>query len=905
MRWGLGPVFFYECLASSRRWQTYAVRAAGVAVMLAAVAMIALPDISYARDQDWRAYAELGESFFYAIIGVALTLVMLAAPAATAGAICVDRARGTLAHMLATDLSDPEIVLGKLAARLLPVLGLIACSWPVLAITSLLGGIDPIALNLAFAIIVAVALVGCTMAMALSVWARKPHEVVLVVYTFWMLALLFWPIWYGLAQVRVAGRPEDWALVANPYYLAFAPYSAPGTLGLGDYVGFFAAALGTSAAMAGLAVWRMRPVARRGVGEGRGRAHRLGLLGRLVRRLPGPSLDGNPVLWREWHRSRPSRWVMALAVAVGGGSGVACVAAAVAIWRFGLRPGIPPGWVVVAMFGLVIHVAFGLLTLSASAPTSMAEERQRGSLDLLAATSLSTPAIVLGKWLGAMRPVALLAIGPAAMGLGLAMAERHNWSSSVRYEDLSPGGRLVVAGLLVATPLVHGALIASVGVAAATWIARQGRAIAVTVGFAVLIGAAWPILGLVARIASPGGYGPIGLSPIVATWTLTHILVAPYFQARTFAGWVAFWDLECLALALGLLWLTVRTFDGCFGRIPERPRRATVLADVVMVLAGMVGLAGLFGAIGVWTRGAWRFMAEGDPGAIMGILLVAVGLVLVAALSASSMSREATSPARPPSPVVGRRLFARRWWAAYRLVLLLATGPALMAVATATARLPVRAGTWVRTLPGGIVVQFETHPTGITYVWRRNDGLRDFREATEAEMAAAGLATPGRIRARSLRLAGFAASVIPAHGAAFVGVGAMLGLAIRRRGAASAASAGLALFVTMLWPLGYLLFLGHPDYDWGLTLASVIPAYCVLLFRMYRPEVIAEMTGWIGCWDLVMILAAVIATGLAVVILDRRSRGAPAGGPVGPAVPDGIDPGMSRAECEPVAVRGS
>ena len=95
------------------------------------------------RGNAWRQYAALGESYFYAIIGVELTLVMLAAPAATAGAICVDRARGTLTHMLATDLSDPEIVLGKLAARLLPVLGLVACSWPVLAICSLLGGIDP------------------------------------------------------------------------------------------------------------------------------------------------------------------------------------------------------------------------------------------------------------------------------------------------------------------------------------------------------------------------------------------------------------------------------------------------------------------------------------------------------------------------------------------------------------------------------------------------------------------------------------------------------------------------------------------------------------------------------------------------------------------------------------------
>ena len=33
----------------------------------------------------------------------------------------------------------------------------------------------------------------------------------------------------------------------------------------------------------------------------------------------------------------------------------------------------------------------------------MAEERQRGSLDILAATALSTRAIVIGKWLGTFR----------------------------------------------------------------------------------------------------------------------------------------------------------------------------------------------------------------------------------------------------------------------------------------------------------------------------------------------------------------------------------------------------------------------------------------------------------------------------------------------------------------------
>ena len=41
MRWGLGPVFIYECVTSSRRWQTYLARSFGVSVLLAAMTTIA------------------------------------------------------------------------------------------------------------------------------------------------------------------------------------------------------------------------------------------------------------------------------------------------------------------------------------------------------------------------------------------------------------------------------------------------------------------------------------------------------------------------------------------------------------------------------------------------------------------------------------------------------------------------------------------------------------------------------------------------------------------------------------------------------------------------------------------------------------------------------------------------
>ena len=180
-------------------------------------------------------YAQLGESYFYAIDRVELALVMLAAPAATAGAICLDRSRGTLAHMLATDLSDAEIVLGKLAARLLPVLGLVACSWPVLALSSLLGGIDLLALDHGVPGHLAVAVLGCSLALALSVWARKPHEVVLATYTVWAIVLLgHLDLVDGLCEIgwSVAAPPE-WIVLANPFYLAFAPYTGPGAMGAG------------------------------------------------------------------------------------------------------------------------------------------------------------------------------------------------------------------------------------------------------------------------------------------------------------------------------------------------------------------------------------------------------------------------------------------------------------------------------------------------------------------------------------------------------------------------------------------------------------------------------------------------------------------------------------------------
>jgi hypothetical protein len=174
----------------------------------------------------YRDLAQLGEAFYIATIGTQLTLVLLAAPAATAGAICLDRSSGILTHMLVTDLSDSEVVLGKLAARLVPVLGLIACTLPLMALLSLLGGVDPDALFGAFIVTVGVAVLGSSLAFAFSLWARKTHEALLGTYAVWGIWLV------GRPFVTLANSAFGWTFslptrFSDPYFPSEPRPSSP------------------------------------------------------------------------------------------------------------------------------------------------------------------------------------------------------------------------------------------------------------------------------------------------------------------------------------------------------------------------------------------------------------------------------------------------------------------------------------------------------------------------------------------------------------------------------------------------------------------------------------------------------------------------------------------------------
>ena len=565
-RWriGLGPVFAYERIAASRRWQGYALRALILSTTLVALLVVWDKSSHHVGISPIRHYAQMASEIFIGVVVAQLALVLLAAPAATAGAICLDRARGTLTHMLLTDLSNAEIVLGKLAGRLLPVLGLLACTLPMMELLTLLGGVDPTALLSAFVITASLAVLGCSLAMFLSLWMGKTHEALLATYAILCGWLLAWPI----VDVVTTYTGWRWLLPTqkiNPSYMVVAPYWQPGDVGFGDYLVFTGAVCAIALLLTAITILRLRAVCT---------SERI----KIVRRVPlevnrgnfwrflhqnipwlTPSLDGDPVAWREWHRGGVSRGRLVLTVFYAGGSAIFSLAAI--LWQGGDFAATVNG----------SQVAIGLLLLGVWSATSLAEERVRGSLDLLMCSPLSTWQIVKGKWIGAFRAAPLLAIMPCLVVGSIAYTADRSVIKAVCF--------------MLTYVLCAGAAVTSLGVLMAIWFSRVGRALSVTVAAYASITVGWLFV-----VTTVGGGDRDTLavaSPFFCAGKMTYD-----FGRRgenTSSDWPIFWIAAALLLGVAMLHQAFRDFDRRLGRIEEplvtlgRPSPAARITGLVTI----------------------------------------------------------------------------------------------------------------------------------------------------------------------------------------------------------------------------------------------------------------------------------------------------------------------------------
>ncbi len=426
----VGPVLFYDLVRSARQSRTFLLRAAYAFALLAALSVLYATYLSRGGELDalfgparlgTQEVAEFGSRFFVTFLGLQFGAVFVLTPAFTATAVAEEKERRTLEYLLATDLENREIVLGKLASRLLAMLLLLVGGLPVLSFVQFLGGVDPNLVLAGFVATVVTMLSLGSLSIFNSVRATRPRGAIFSTYVeaagYLLLSSCCAPFSLGSGW----WSPLAWPAAGN-IFVAYAEVGATagaagGTTGasvlsvLSGYVIFHLLA---SLLFAGVATLKLRAWSRepRPNSEREAVRHRAEIVvsargRRFITRLPRVGAD--PVLWKELyaeHGYRISGLARGLLQFLGGGflvvAGLTYLCGIAVSLAEKAPTGFATGWVRVV--GTVVACLM-LVAVAVRASTGLGSERDRQTLDSLLTAPLSDAAILRGKWLGAVLSV--------------------------------------------------------------------------------------------------------------------------------------------------------------------------------------------------------------------------------------------------------------------------------------------------------------------------------------------------------------------------------------------------------------------------------------------------------------------------------------------------------------------
>jgi len=407
-----GPTFNVEMITSARRLRYYAARLLYAGALLVGFWNACSESFLFHGQQTHLSTtANLTAEFFAWFAWMQVIAVVALGPAIAAGTIASERQRRTIEYLFTSTLSNSEIVLGKLLARLLNLIAIVLVGVPVLALAMMLGGIAPEALLLLTILTLSTAVSVTVLSIAISVWSVRPRDAVTRAYLVLAVLLIVPPIIQSFLQspagIRafdfagpVLSRVTEQAMAANPFTaLTVALYQA-GTRSAGDAW----AAVGVmvrnqmilAVLMGGLATWAVRRV----------HLHQSGRAPRVRRRWRyrlRPGLGDRPMFWKEAFAGsrRGLGWIGLIAAAI-----LVGVIVVTLVWSMIVYLDDSSSWAVEAFLGgtiLTLSTATAcvlvlmLLVRSASAVTV---EKERGSWDLLLCTPMEPREIVLGKTLG-------------------------------------------------------------------------------------------------------------------------------------------------------------------------------------------------------------------------------------------------------------------------------------------------------------------------------------------------------------------------------------------------------------------------------------------------------------------------------------------------------------------------
>ena len=365
---------------------------------------------------------------FTVISFVQLGMACLLAPVFTAGAITQEKDNQTYNLLLATPLSNAQIVLGSLVSRLFFVLVLLASGIPIFLITQLFGGVTGRSILLSFMIAAATAVFTGAMAVAIAVIRVGTGK---TIFSFYVVAGLYLAgVWFlaGIGALAAPGGQTSWLTALHPFLSLMVVLNISHPPGLESlpqagwlvrlwvchpHYAYLCWTLGSSVVMVALGTIFLRYTSSRTT-AGWSKRIRLWLTGGRETRKPR-SVWSNPVAWRE----------AATRASSGGKSGMR--------WLF-LIGGLAGGLVLLIAYSagsitdaaarsalqsvLWVELTVVLLVLCNVSASSITREREGGTLDLLLVTPITSRYYVWGKLRGLLSFAAVLLavpVGTAAM----------------------------------------------------------------------------------------------------------------------------------------------------------------------------------------------------------------------------------------------------------------------------------------------------------------------------------------------------------------------------------------------------------------------------------------------------------------------------------------------------------
>jgi ABC-type transport system involved in multi-copper enzyme maturation permease subunit len=396
--WLFGPVFAFEMVRTFRRpWHLLyrCLYAAALLLILSWVYWNWQTELTPQTAPGFDPATEMprfARQFLNACLVTQFLATLLLTPLCTAGAIADEKERRTLDFLLATDLTNREIVLGKLAARLANLGLVLLTPLPILALTELWGGIDPQTVLTGFILTaVTMLLLGSISMFTSVVLPRTLHAIPAAYAPLSAVAFLIFALAVLLGQGQPAGVAPGRSLLIPLLEVVFAlPFLI-------------------------LAVALLRSEAR-GVPAVRGTQPPFARAERVTQDPPRrrPPVTDHPLLWKElsgsvfrWDGPKSLAELLRLCVilfVIWFTSGA--ILLNVVMMSLGSGKGYPfallTSWARTASVLLVGLLCF-LTALSAAGRVS--REREQQTLDSLLTIPEESSSILFAKWLGAILSV--------------------------------------------------------------------------------------------------------------------------------------------------------------------------------------------------------------------------------------------------------------------------------------------------------------------------------------------------------------------------------------------------------------------------------------------------------------------------------------------------------------------